>query len=181
MSLADKLKQAESNEMASVSGGWYKFKEGQNMFRLLTEPVAIYEDFKRGMCYENCGFKGSIKHLCYVLDRADNKIKLFKLPHTIFKWLVSLEADPDWIFDGFPMPYDVNIEAKGAGTKEVDYNPKARPVKEAVKDELLAELAKKDKVEIIIEKLKAKSKEKNQGATPVEYPTEEIMPEDIPF
>lgn len=181
MSLQDDLKKAESSEMANSSGGWFKMAEGPNTFRILTLPVAIFEDFKRGMCFTGCKFKGSIKHLAYVLDRKDNAIKLFKIPHTIFKWLVSLEANPDWAFEGFPMPYDVVIQATNAGTKEVDYLPNARPVKEAVSPETLEQLAKKTKVEEIIVKLQAKSKEKNAGIVEPDVEGTEVDPADIPF
>jgi hypothetical protein len=183
MSLQDDLKKAESNEMANSQGGWYKVKEGPNTLRILSLPIAIFEDFKRGTCYTGCGFKGTIKHLTYVLDRTDNAVKLYKMPHTIFKWLVSLEANPDWAFDGFPMPYDIVIGATNAGVKEVDYVCNARPVKEAVSPETLALLAKKTKAEVVLEKLQAKSKEKNAGvSTSAQEDGGDIIdPADIPY
>lgn len=65
--------------------------------------------------------KPTFKWLCYVLDRKDGQVKAFFMPHTIYKQIEALELNPEYTFDEVPMPYDVTINAKGAGTKEVDY------------------------------------------------------------
>jgi hypothetical protein len=49
------------------------------------------------------------------------------MPISIAKSLGSVQEDPDYAFTKFPMPYDITINAKGAGTKEVDYQVVARP------------------------------------------------------
>lgn len=94
-------------------GEYLKLQEGANRVRLMSE------------CLEHPGeFNGkpTFKWLCYVLDRKDGRIKPFFMPHTIYKLIEALQQDPDYAFEEVPMPYDITINAKGAGTKEVDYS-----------------------------------------------------------
>ncbi len=213
MSFSDKLKQeleANKGMNESSSGGWFKFKEGANTFRVLVEPVMMFEKFNVGICYTDCGYQGTPRLLTRILDRADGKVKIAKLPFSIGEQLLNLENDADYGYTGFPMPYDVTIKAEGAGTKEVKYSaPLPRPPK-ALESEITDELAKGKSVAEVIEKMKANQKEKhmadgtwakNQAAKEatkkeiadsrvegggkkvdaIEYPTEDINPDDIPF
>lgn len=93
-------------------GDYLKLQEGDNRIRLMSE------------CLEHPGEyqgKPTFKWLCYVLDRRDGKIKPFFMAHTIYKAIEALQFNEDYKFDEVPMPYDVTINAKGAGTKEVVY------------------------------------------------------------
>lgn len=212
-SFKDKMKQdIEGNKDVNASEGgsdWFKFKEGENRFRILTEPVILFEKFKVGICYTDCGYQGNAKYLAHILDRNDGKVKLAKIPYGIMENIGAMETDEDYNFSGFPMPYDVSINAVGAGTKEVKYTVLARPRKEMSPESL--DLIKKLKSPAeIIEKMKAKKKEEHikdgtwereqarkadlkaqleasrgegggkvEGA--IEYPEEDINPDDIPF
>lgn len=212
MALADKIKQQEDEARkqgiaSSQGGGWVKLKEGDNRFRVLTEPEMMFEDFKLGICYTDCGYEGNAKFLMFVLDRNDNKIKLWKAPYTVGTTIAGYEADSEYAFDGYPMPYDIKINAKGAGTKEVKYTVTPGRAETPVEGDILDELGKKTPVADIISKLKEKKKQehidsgffqeqqdrraklaadieaaKAGGSTGgVEYPTEDINPDDIPF
>lgn len=111
-SFADARKAAEEQGLLS-SGGFYKFKEGDNRIRLMSECVPHTSVFKDG--------NKSFKWLCYVIDRRDGAVKPFFMPHTIYKNIEALQANPDYAFEDVPMPYDITVHAKGAGTKEVEY------------------------------------------------------------
>lgn len=104
-------KEAEKAGLLS-SGDYLKLKEGANRFRLLSECLAHNGEFQG---------RKNFKWLCYVLDRLDGKVKPFFMPHTIYKQIEALQLSEDYSFDDVPMPYDVTINAKGAGTKEVEY------------------------------------------------------------
>lgn len=104
-------KQAEDAGLIA-SGGFYKYKDGDNRIRLLSECLAHTSDFN--------GQK-NFKWLCYVLDRRDGKVKAHFMPHKIYKAIEALQANPDYAFVEVPMPYDVTIHAVKAGTKEVEY------------------------------------------------------------
>lgn len=213
MSYKEKLDsemQSNSQYNTNKTSDWYKFAENANSFRVLSEPVLMFEKFGVGICYTDCGYQGSPRLLTWVLDRKDNRIKLAKLPYTIGEQIIAMENDPDYGFTGFPMPYDVTINATNAGTKEVKYSaPLPRPVK-PIENEILEQLEEKNTCSQIIETMKKKQKEKHlQDGTwqkeqdrkealkkelsearikpgekmpvPDYYPKEQINPNDIPF
>ncbi len=108
----------------------------------------------------------------------------------IMKAIAALQKNPDYEFKEMPMPYDITLMVKNAGTKEAEYqvlpSPKPIPVTEAE----LALLNKETGTAYIVEQMKKKQakKEGNLGEAEakaaeggIEYPTENINPEDIPF
>lgn len=187
---------AEAHGLNSGSGDWFKLQEGENLIRVMTEPVIMFEKFKVGICYTNCGYEGTPRYLTYILDRKDNKIKLFKMPYSIAKHLSALSEDEDYRCETYPMTYDIKINAKGAGKKEVEYTVMAKLPKE-IEQSAIDEVAKQTPVIDIIEKMKEKQKEKiknNPDLIPkqetqrvvdeenvIEYPEEDNNLEDIPF
>lgn len=181
MSLKEKMaKDREDNkEHIDQSGGWYKFSEGVNVFRILVEPEVLYEAYKLGICYTNCGYTGTPKYLTYLLDRKDNQIRLFKLPFKIFKTISEYQLDEDYAFDNFPMPYDIKVKAEGAGNKEVIYTTLPKKPKELTEDELgeiagfLGRESNKTPAEII-EAMKAKQEKKEKEDGTWEKRQEEI-------
>lgn len=205
--LNDKIEEANKSEHTSGSSGWFKMKEGKNQFRILTEPEIMFENYGKGICYHQCGFEGTTKYLARILDRADNKVKLYKIPFGIFKQIATWETDEDLEFKGFPMPYDVKINAKNAGSKEVEYTVMPSPKVISVDQETLNFITKQSPVKDVIAKMQEKNIEKHKAdgtwqkeqdrlqalkadlekggsATAedvIEYPEEEINPEDIPF
>jgi hypothetical protein len=204
----EKLAQEQGYTQKS-SGDWYKFEEGDNVFRVLSEPEMIFEKFKVGICYTGCNYEGTSKFMTYVLDRKDNKIKIAKLPYNIGKTIAGYQLDEDYSFEGFPMPYDIKVSAKNAGTKEVEYNIIPKPKREEISSEITEELSKLKSIPDIVQKMKENKKkehiedgsfEKRQkenlalkeeiasaragqssDVPTIEYPDDEISPEDIPF
>jgi hypothetical protein len=117
-------KQAEAAGLLG-SGDYLKLKEGANRMRLMSECLPHPGEYK--------GTK-NFKWLCYVLDRIDGKVKPFFMPHTIYKALEAYQLSEDFGFDDVPMPYDVTVNADGAGTKEVKYTVmpgRTRPLTDA--------------------------------------------------
>jgi hypothetical protein len=104
-------KEAEASGLLG-SGGFFKFKEGDNRLRLMSECLPHTSMFDG---------KKNFKWLCYVLDRVDGEIKPFFMPHKIYKAIEALQLNPDYAFDEVPMPYDLTVNAKKAGTKDVEY------------------------------------------------------------
>jgi hypothetical protein len=103
--------QAEADGLLS-SGGFFKFKEGDNRLRLMSiclPHTSVFDGRK------------NFKWLCYILDRRDGEVKAFFMPHKVYKAIEALQLDPEYAFEEVPMPYDINIKAKWAGTKEVEY------------------------------------------------------------
>jgi hypothetical protein len=104
-------KQAEASGLLS-SGDYLKLKEGANRMRLMSECLPHPGTYQG---------KPNFKWLCYVLDRLDGKVKPFFMPHTIYKALEAYQLSEDFGFVDVPMPYDITVQADGAGTKEVKY------------------------------------------------------------
>lgn len=197
MSFIEKFnKQKES--FSSSKGERFKFSEGANRIRILAEPEMIQEDYNYGICYKDCGFKGSTKYLSWVLDLKDNKVKMMRIPYSIMNDVVSLMSSKDqgYGFESFPMPYNITVNAVGAGTKEVKYSVipdrENTEVDPAIIDEVskktapagLAELFKKwneeeHRKDGTWDKLHGKAKEEELDT--IEYPEDDINPEDIPF
>lgn len=114
------------------SGDYLKFKEGPNKFRLLS------------MCLPHPGeYQGrkTFKWLCYVIDRLDGKVKPLFMPHVIYKQIEALQMDDEYAFAEVPMPYDLTINAKNAGTKEVEYTVVPARKNSPVTPKELADLA----------------------------------------
>jgi len=169
MSLQDDIKQAEEQAQkdgyANSGEGWFsnkfKFQEGDNVIRILSKPEIFFEKFKTGICYTNCGYQGTARFMTWILDRKDNQIKLATLPYMIGTVIAKYETDEDYSFEDFPMPYDIKINAKNAGTKEVEYTPTPRPKREEISQEVITQLQEKKPVPEIISILKEKKKEEH--------------------
>jgi hypothetical protein len=111
-------------------GDYFKFSEGKNIVRVASDGAWVTEHFKKGICYgksrgcKNCAEGGdtpSTKKMFHIIDRKDNKFKIAKFGVTLIEQLDAMSEDENYQFDSFPMPFDINIIAKGAGTKEVTY------------------------------------------------------------
>lgn len=94
------------------SGEKFKVKEGKNAIRILSEPRMVQSTYQGTL---------NTKFVAWVIDRADGKIKLYYMPKTVLEAISALEDDEQFGFSELPMPYDINITAKNAGTKEVAY------------------------------------------------------------
>lgn len=210
----------------SMGGGgdWYKFVEGDNKVRLLTEPVIKVSRFGYGICYEGAPYcqKATLDR---ELDEAKQKAKaagdkdwakatikmpgkkwcawgivrgnkekdvedvmaIIELPYGVSKELRTMMDSDEAGFKGWPMPYDINVKAKGAGKLTVEYTVIADRQNKDVTPEELAELEKCTPVTQILDRMKDKQRQKVEGggaavaSGPVEYPTEDINPDDIPF
>ncbi len=108
---AARRKEAEASGELS-GGGFYKYQEGNNRFRLMDECLPHRSEYKGQQTF---------KWLTYILDRRDGKIKPHLMPHTVYKQIEALQLSEDYHFEEVPMPFDVTVHAKGAGTKEVEY------------------------------------------------------------
>lgn len=93
-------------------GEYFKPQEGQNRVRLVSECLPHQSFYKNQLTF---------KWLCQIIDRKDGQVKPYFMPNTIYRHIEALQLSEDYKFDEVPMPYDITINAKGAGTKEVIY------------------------------------------------------------
>ena len=131
-------------------------------------------------------FKGNrtFKMLCYVLDRRDAIIKPYFMPYSIAKQVAELQADPDWRFDEVPMPYDLNLRAKNAGTKEVQYTLIGSPRRIELTEEEQTALNDRVPIEEFQKKLLEKQGDDirvNSGEDTTQATEDPIPVDEIPF
>lgn len=112
-SLSELLKAAEAAGLVGQGGEYLKMREGANRVRILSEPLPHPGSYKG---------TPNFKWFTRVIDREDGKIKVWFMPHTIFRLIRDLQESDDYGFEDCPMPYDVTVQAKNAGTKEVEYS-----------------------------------------------------------
>ena len=208
MGLMDKINQ-QAEEYGTSAGGkpdMFDFdRPGLYRLRLLTEPeVLATHFFGKGspshVCYgkdKGCKFhdagapkdeKGnpkrpSIKLVCYVIDREhpDKGVQLAELPLSLSYALNDLEADPDFEFSEYPMPYDVKINHDPDNKDpKAKYRLTPSPKREVLTDEESAALA--DRLGKMtpagyVEKRKRKQMEKDGMIAP----PAEANYEDVPY
>jgi len=120
-------KDIESNERQSNNSeraGKFKLVNGDNRIVILTNPIGFSQVYGVGMVYEGCayGSHASRKYKCYVLDMNDDQVKITDFSYTVAKQLLALADGARTKFEGFPMPYVVNMKTTKASTKEVETN-----------------------------------------------------------
>lgn len=152
---------AEANKESSNRSEYFKLAEGDNKIVVLTNPKRYGEVFGIGIAYEDCGYGkyASNKFLCYVKDLKDGVIKLARLSFTTAGQLVALGQGARTKFDGFPMPYVVNIKTKNAGSKEIETNVLAEE-DFTMTEEDSTTIAGLDTVEVILTRMKDAQKKK---------------------
>jgi hypothetical protein len=158
------IKRAEA-EYGLGKGEYFKVQEGANKIRLLS-PCVGYQGSYQG--------KPNFKFVCWIIDRKDeNKIKLYFMPQTVLDLIGGLQMSDDFGFNEVPMPYDITIMAKGAGTKEVQYSVVPSPQRIPLTAAEQAAIDEKPTIDEVIEKLKEKqshdpSLQQEQNQSPVQ-------------
>jgi hypothetical protein len=132
------------------SGEKFRLKDGENQIRVLSEPKMLESTFNGKM---------SRKWLTWIIDRKEEKpearMKLFYMPKTILKAIADYEDNAFYKFEGAPMPYDIIIKAKGAGTIDVEYTVMASPKREELSAEELELMKTLKPIEEVLSKILA--------------------------
>lgn len=138
------IKKAEEEGLINKSN-IFKPQEGPNRIRLLSACIPYKSVFKG---------QENVKFVCWILDRADGVIKLYFMPQTILDMIGGLQMSDDFAFDEVPMPYDITINAVGAGKKEVKYSVVGARSNTPLTAEELAAYEVKDSIDTVIENLR---------------------------
>jgi len=152
------------------------------------------------------GKEPTFRKLFWVFDRTKVKyvedgkeyereagLKLAKLGSVILKQLDAFAENQDYKFTEWPMPYDITIKAVGAGDKSVKYTVMPSPNRTPLTQEEQEALAKEHKPEEIVKAMKKKQAKSEGNYVPepgedtggassgIQYPQDDINPDDIPF
>jgi len=164
------------------SKDYFNIVEGQNRFVLLSHCAPLAQVYnaatKKYRPAEEGDTNVSIKGLCWVWQ--DGVIKQAKLPYVVVKQIRALGENPDWDFN-IPFTHVLTLNAKGAGTKEVEYSLTPSPKSIEIPREIVDELSKKATPEEVVEKIKGKSPQTDISEPAPDYPEEDLLAEDIPF
>jgi hypothetical protein len=167
MNINEQLNKGLSEHGMGSNMNYFKFKEGDNRIRVLTEGQIIGTHFfgkgvKASTCYgieKGCPFHGinapkdekgeekklSLKYTCYVIDKNDKNedIQLADLTFSVIKQIGDLQENVDYAFDSFPMPYDITIKYDPKAAPVQMYKVIASPKREPVTDIIMGKLAEK--------------------------------------
>lgn len=128
----------------------------------------------------------SIKWMVWAFDYGSEAFVIFDMPNPVATTMREFMDSEEYGFKEFPMPYDVTVKVKNAGQTSVEYTVLAARANTEIPAERMEEFAKLTPIAQIKERLQAKQKEKIDGGGSsanggVDYPEEDINPDDIPF
>lgn len=187
-----------------MESDFYKIVEGDNKMRIISDFMEVktkqdgskFGDICNGMSQQererwiSAGGKDAkgkpvryiaTKGWAWAVIRSTGTVKVIKLAPTILRQLAELKSDPEWAFDSFPMPYDINVKAKGAGSKEVEYSIVASKNTTPVTEEEMAQLNKKKTIPDLVASIAAKQAGKSASTERAEYPSNDISPDEMGF
>lgn len=234
MSFADEFEKTEKERGGTSE--FYKFKIGDNVMRIMTEPVKKESRFGYGICYPGAPYcdpavmeqewkekqeqyeadvakakeagrdpklvkkpsrpNTNVKWTVWGLVRATGELAIVDLTNSVAEKLLNFMRSDEYSFKAFPMPYDINIKVTkkkvaNPGPKDIEYDVIASRKDTPVTEEELKELERKAPISQIMERMQAKQKERfesggadadeHSSGPGIEYPKDDINPDDIPF
>jgi hypothetical protein len=158
----------EAAEKSGLVGSDYlKIKDGKNRMRLVDGPLPHPGKYQG---------RPTFRMLWYAIDRKDGQIKPFFMPYSVFKLLAALQTSEDFAFESIPMPYDVILTAKGAGTKEVEYS--LLPTRKELGSEELLALVEKKPLKDVQDAMRAKEANREAEFAPQGTFDPDAVPDD---
>lgn len=166
------------------SGGWFKPEQGDNRVRVVSEfvdygnhfdsvakksvictgsqtcPICL-EAIKSGTYQDN---KPKVQFLGYVIDRKDNKIKLYRMSWSVFNALNELSMNADYAFDGIP-PYDITINRKGTTKNDTEYKVIAARQNTPLTEEEMSKITDLKPIQSVLEDMIIKQGGEVEGDT----------------
>jgi len=190
----------DKEEAQKARGEWFDFPKGTTKVRILVEPIKMFQKYDKMIkkfitCWHDCGFTGSMRYLTrmwvYETDKDGNdknRLVITKLPYSIMEQVVKYMVDEDYSFSSFPMPYDIKIEKNGEGL-DTEYHVIPSPKQTEVPAEAIQSLEGQKPLHEILQAMQEKSRKEfgpkvannDEGLDTIEYPTDDLNPNDIPF
>ena len=137
-------------------GGYFTIQEGENIVRILTEPIhyGVYfmgkgnpPVFAKNASEEiKTNTKLSHKFACYVYNTNEEKVQIAEFGWSIAKAIGELSDSSQYKYKGIP-PFDLIITKKGSGMK-TEYSVQAGRNEDKLSAEIMAEFNEKDDIEM---------------------------------
>ncbi len=156
---------------------FYKFKEGSNKMRIMSDFVEV-KTLNRESKYvgivseENPKQDGDTERTqgwAWAIIRGDAKKEegddyvIVKFGRKILGQLVAFKNNPEYAFDEFPMPYDIDVQTTNAGEMNVIYTVVASRKNTEVSEKEMEKLNKKKSIKDIVDNIISKQNEKGYG------------------
>ena len=108
------------------SGNFLKTPPGQTKVRIVSEVVKMWKDFDGKKLYltedgAKTNPEAKVRYAMWVIDRADNEIKMWECSGGIIKDIQALSENTEYSFDGLP-PYDLIINRVGTTQQDTRYS-----------------------------------------------------------
>ena len=200
MKLSDTLKDSGVSD-------FYKFKEGDNVMRVMSEFFIYRDHFGKGICTLdietgegeclNCEHEKesldedgkrksypSKKWRAWAHIKPENELKLVTFGKKIVEQISAFQENPEYTWSDYPMPFDITINAKGAGETTVAYTVTPARKNTEVDEKLAQLLTKKKSAEDITKAVDdARSKKEAPPTTGTKYNIAEAdeIARSIPF
>ena len=157
---------------AGGAGDLFKPQEGVNYIRLVSNAVVYKNEFKG---------KISTRFACFIIDRKDGEAKVYLMPVTVMKKIEGLQLTPDTAFTSVPMPYDINIMVKGAGSIDADYSVIPARTNTVLTEKEIEDIQKLGDIKEWITKFDeaVKNKEKEKAQSEIIKPAAPISPQEV--
>lgn len=166
-------------EAPKSGGGYMKFKEGENKFRILSKPVLGWEDWKDNKPVrfkmnekpeKTFDPKRKLRHFwaMKVWSWAESEIQILQITQAGIQGAIqALAKDENW---GDPLKYDIKVMRKGTTIDNTEYNIIAIPHKELPQDVIEAN----KKTPVNLDALFT-------GENPFEVSSNKVVTSDLPF
>lgn len=136
-----------------LGGGFLKLDRGDTRLRILevaSKPlVKHFVDGKPILCSgpdcPNHTEKASVKYPSYIL--LEGNVLSYDIPNSVYKAVGALQLDQDYAFNELPMPYDIKIKYDPDASPAEMYKVIPSPKRELLADGVVAELAKKKRLD----------------------------------
>lgn len=148
-----------AKEKAELNSGLYfRPVDGENRFRILTEPIKVWKQFdpvtKTAKVFlteeATKGTDAKLRHALYVINRSTQKLQIAEFGKSIMNQLFDLALSKEYGFDSLP-PYDMILNKKGEGmTTEYALMP-ARANTELTAHEAMMTQAAKPLIDVLKE------------------------------
>ena len=156
-----------SKELVVESGGgnYLKLPVGATKVRVVSDAVRFFKDFdgkKQYVTEEGAKTNpdAKVRYSMYVIDRADNTIKVWECSGAMIRDLQGLSTNPEFAFED-EFPYDIIITRVGSTLQDTRYTVGAARQNTALTEDEVKSIAELETMEMF---LRGEAEDKDQVA-----------------
>lgn len=166
----------EVNTITKAGGKWGGHITEKNQPVINKDPsLTPEEQYKKSDKKRMQGWAWAIARNVKQADGSEmDELKIVQFGSKILDQLVAYRHNPEYAFDSFPIPYDINIQTTNAGKMEVVYVVQPARQNTDVTAEEMAKLNKKKSIKDIVGAIIAKQDGEVATKADVAYPENDL-------